>query len=146
MAFGTFAQGSGWRVKLGTTASPATLVGGLQNVQYDRTRETSTDDFMNGQASDDSVGKANRRITLTGKVSQGDDGLAIAETAFNDDTGPIIYAEISQNGTTGEILPVRVSGFPLGLPNVNQKGTYTITLTQAGAPVDSAGGGILEAA
>lgn len=146
MAFGTFAQGSAWRVNVGTTSSPATLVGGLQSVAYPRSRTTETDDFMNGQASDTSVGKANRRVTLQGKVSQDDDGLAVLETAYNDDTGPIIYVSISQNGTTAEILPVRVSQFDVGLPNVNQKGTYTVTLEQAGDPADAGGGALLEAA
>lgn len=145
MPLGTFAQGSAWRVKVGTTSPPATLVGGLQSVSYPRSRQTSTDDFMNGQASDTSVGKANRRMQLQGRVSLADSGLAILETAYNDDLGVPIYASICQSATGGEILPVRVSQFDVGLPNVNQKGTYTATLEQAGDPADAAGGALLTA-
>lgn len=145
MPLGTFAQGSAWRVKVGATSPPSTLVGGLQSVSYPRSRQTSVDDFMNGQASDTSIGKATRRVQLQGRVSLSDDGLAILNTAFEDDTGAPIYVSVGQTGTTGESLPSRVSQFDIGLPNVNQKGTYTVTLEQALDPAALAGGGILTA-
>lgn len=145
MAFGAFNQGGAARVFVGTVSPPATLIGGLQSANYAGTRQATTDDFYEGQPSDTSVGKASRRWTLQGKVSSGDDGLPILKTAFDDDTGPIIFLEGSIEGTNGEILPVRVSAFEIGFPNPNQKGTYSITAEQAGDPADAAGGGILDA-
>jgi hypothetical protein len=146
MPFGTFQQGGASRIKVGTVTPPATLVGGLQSANYAGQRQTQTDDFYNGQPSDTSVGKASRRWQLQGKASTGDDGLIVLKTAFDDDTGPILYASGSFEGTNGEILPCRVANFETGWPNPNQKSTYSVTMEQAGDPVDAAGGGLYDAA
>lgn len=143
MAFGTFNSPNAARVWVGTTATPTTLVGGLQSANLEGQRPTETDDFMNGQDSDVTVGKRTDRWTLQGKASSGDDGLAVLETAWADDTGPIIYVEGSIEGTNGEIVGVRVSNRSLRFTTTS-KVEYNYTLEQAIEAVEDADGGILE--
>ena len=137
---GTYFSGGAARVRIGTSSPPGTLFGGLKTWDAQGTRQTSVDDFYNGEASDTSIGKANRRFTAGGAWGQGDAALAIAKVAFDDDTGPTIYVSYTHDGTNGEILPVRASGFQTSGPNPNQKGTYNLTFEQAGDPTDLAGG------
>jgi hypothetical protein len=137
---GTYFQGGAARVRIGSSSPPGTLFGGLKQWDAQGTRTTAVDDFYNGEASDTSIGKANRRFTASGSWGQGDAALAIAKTAFDDDTGPIIFISYTHDGTNGEILPVRASNFQSSGPNPNQKGTYNTTFEQAGAPTDLAGG------
>lgn len=139
MAFGTFQSPNSARVKVGTTATPATLVGGLQSANLEGQRPTETDDFMNGQDSDTTVGKRTDRWTLQGKASNTDDGLIVLETAWKDDTGPIIYTSGSLEGTKGEVLGVRVSNRSLRF-TTNSKVEYNYTAEQAVEAADIAGG------
>jgi hypothetical protein len=143
MAFGTFNSPNSARVKVGATSTPATLVGGLQSANLEGQRPTETDDFLNGQDSDVTVGKRTDRWTFQGKASSGDDGLTVLETAWKDDTGPIIYASGSIEGTNGEVLGIRVSNRSLRF-TTNSKVEYNYQLEQAVEAVDLGAGGILD--
>jgi hypothetical protein len=143
MPFGTFNSGGLAQLKVGTADPPTVLLGGCKQASWAGTRPTSTDDFLNQQASDVSVGKATRKWDINGICSSSDTGLAVIKVAFDDDSGPIIYISGSLEGTKGESLPCRVSNLQIVLLP-SSKATYSFTAEQALAPTNLAGGGIFD--
>lgn len=140
----TFNSGGVAQVKVGTTSPPSILLEGVKSATYTGQRPTNTDDFYNQEASDVSTGKATRRMTITGVAKSTAPGLVLLKASFDDDTGPIIYGSVSQNGTTGEALPARVSNIEVGFPDPNRHCTYSFQLEQGGDPVALAGGNIFD--
>src|SRR5689334_13014276 len=101
MAFGTVPLGTAARILIGTTSTPATLVGGLVSYSYPGDKPTDKTDFHNAYPTINSVGSANRTITFNGKYAKADSGQDIAKANFDLTAPTLIYISILLDGTTG---------------------------------------------
>jgi hypothetical protein len=137
MALGTPVLGTSAVVQVGTTSNPTTPVGGLVSWTYGVDTPTTARNYY-GQASVNTVGKANRTIQFTLDYETGDSGqLILAAAVISKAT---IYARILPDGTNGEILPVKVSGGSIAGPDVNGFSTVSYTLAQQADPTIVGGG------
>lgn len=141
---GTLNQGSAAQLKIGTADPPTILIEGVKSGNRPGSRPTTVDDFYNQEASDTSVGKATRSVTVGGICESAATGLILAKASFDDDSGPIIYVSVSLNGVTGETLPSRCSTCDIGFPDANRKCTYNLVFSQADDPTPLAGGDIFD--
>jgi hypothetical protein len=137
MALGTPQLGTAAVIQVGATSNPTTPLGGLVSWTYGVDTPTSARNYY-GQASVNTVGKANRTVQFTLDYEQGDSGqLVLAAAVISKAT---IWTRVLPDGTNGEILAVKVSGGSIAGPDVNGFSTISYTLVQQADPTIVGGG------
>ena len=140
MPFGTVPLGTAARVYVGTTAPPATLVGGLVSYSYPGSKDTEETKFHNAFAAITSVDTPVRSVTLNMKYAKGDTGQDVLKANFDLDAPTVIYVSILPDGTTGEYLTGIVSAYELSSGGSGSLPDLSVTIVQQAAPVDIGGG------
>lgn len=140
MAFGTTQPGTATRIYVGTSAPPATLVGGLVSWDYPSDRDTEETEFENTYPSVTSVGSVKKSITLNLKYAKGDTGQDVLKANHDLITPTIIYCSVLVDTTTGEYLPGVVSSYRLSSSGARSLTDLVVVISQQGDPVDIAGG------
>lgn len=137
MPLGVPAPGSAAVILIGTTAVPATPVGGLLTWNYVGDAPT-TDRNYYGQASAVAAGKKTRSIAFSLDYETADSGQLILFAAFVSQA--TIWAKLMPDGTNGETLPSKVTHQEIAGPDANQFTTANFTLSQQTDPTVVAGG------
>lgn len=131
MALGTPQLGTAAVIQVGTTSNPTTPIGGLVSWTYGVDTPTAARNYY-GQASVNTIGKANRTVQLTLDYEAGDSGQLILAAAVISKAD--VYFRCLPDGTNGEILRTKVSGGTVAGPDVNGFSTVTYTLAQQADP------------
>lgn len=134
MALGVQELGTAAVIRIGTTATPATVIGGLVTWSWVGDSGTTDRKYYDGTAASTAVGDTIRTVSLTIDNMDGDAGQLILHDAL--DSKAIIWVKVLPGGVNGQIVPVRVSHAEVAGPDVSAFNTGAFTLNQAGTPVD----------
>lgn len=137
MPFGVPPDGSLAIVYVGTTATPTTPLGGLNNWKDSEPSPTTTRDYYM-QPSIISSGKRAKTITLNVDYEEGDSGQQIVFTARANKTS--VFIKIAPGGVNGETTETSVSQQDVTGPDANGFSTIDWTLGQKNAPVAAGAG------
>jgi hypothetical protein len=137
MALGTPQAGSVAILLVGLTSTPTTPVGGLISADVPMESPVTTRDYY-GQASFVAVGKEVIVIPVVCDYEAADSGQTILFDARI--SRALVYFRHLPDGTNGETIPTKVNRARVGYPDVNGFQVAEFTLSQFGAPVETAGG------